>query len=72
LALRGASTLDAVLFVTMRNLANVNSAMRGLLMEMIEINLMAVGGPTLDYADAAAFLAGFETMIEKVRKGRLQ
>jgi hypothetical protein len=56
----------------MRNLANVNSVMRGLLMEMIEINLMAVGGgPTLDYADAAAFLAGFETMIEKVRKGRL-
>jgi glycerol dehydrogenase-like iron-containing ADH family enzyme len=37
------------------------------------VGLLAVGGgPTLDYADAAAFLAGFETVIEKVRRRRLQ
>ena len=30
------------------------------------------GGPTLDFADAAEFLAGFEPMIEKVRRRRLQ
>jgi len=40
---------------------------------IIELHLLAVGGgPALDYADAAAFLAGFETMIEKVRTPRLQ
>jgi hypothetical protein len=40
---------------------------------VIEVRLLAVvGGPTLDYADAAAFLAGFATMIEKVRRRRLQ
>ena len=45
---------------------------RGLL-DLIEVRLMCVGGgPTLDYADATAFLAGFETVIEKVRKRRLQ
>jgi hypothetical protein len=29
-------------------------------------------GPTLDYADAAEFLAGIEPLIEKVRRRRLQ
>jgi hypothetical protein len=39
---------------------------------VIEVRLLAVvGGPTLDNADAAAFLAGFATMIEKVRRRRL-
>jgi len=54
-------------------LANINAAMHGGLLEAIEVRLMCVGaGPTLDYADAAAFLAGFETMIEKVRRRFLQ
>ena len=45
---------------------------RGLL-DLIEVRLMCVGGgPTLDYADATAFLAGFGTVIEKVRKRRRQ
>ncbi len=70
---RIASTLDAVPFVTMCNLANLNAAMRGGLLDLIEVGLLAVGGgPTLDFADAAAFLAGFETVIEKVRRRRLQ
>jgi hypothetical protein len=57
----------------MCNLANLNTAMRGGLLDLIEVRLLAVGGgPTLDYADAAAFLAGFDTMIEKVRRRRLQ
>ena len=59
--------------MTMCNLANLDAAMRGGLLEMIEVRLMCVGGgPTLDFADAAAFLAAFETMIEKVRRRRLQ
>jgi len=59
--------------VTMCNLANINAAMRGGLPEVIELRLMCVGaGPTLDFEDATAFLAGFETMIEKVRRRRLQ
>jgi len=70
---RIADSLDAVPYVTICNLANLDAAMRGGLLEVIEVHLLAVGGgPTLDYADAAAFLAGFETMIEKARKRRLQ
>jgi hypothetical protein len=70
---RIAATLDAVPFVTFCNLVNLNEAMRGGVLDLIEVRLMCVGaGPTLDYADAAEFLAGFETMIEKVRKRRLQ
>ena len=70
---RIAATLDAVPFVTICNLANLDAALRGGLLDLIDVRLMCVGGgPTLDFADAAAFLAGFETMIEKVRKRRLQ
>ena len=70
---RIADTLDAVPYVTMCNIANLNAAMRGGVLDLIEVRLLAVGaGPTLDYADAASFLAGFETMIEKVRRRRLQ
>jgi hypothetical protein len=70
---RIADTLDAVPFVTICNLASLNAAMRGGLLDLIEAQLMCVGGgPTLDYADAAAFLARFETVIEMVRRRRLQ
>jgi glycerol dehydrogenase-like iron-containing ADH family enzyme len=66
---RIADTLNAVPFVTMCNLANLNAAMRGGLLDLIEVGLLAVGGgPTLDYADATAFLAGFEIVIEKARR----
>ena len=54
----------------MCNLANFNAAMRGELLDLIEVGLLAVGGgPTLDYADATA---GFEIVIEKARRRRLQ
>jgi hypothetical protein len=34
---------------------------------------MCVGaGPPLDFADATAFLAGFEVMVDMARKRRLQ
>ena len=70
---RIAATVDQVPYVTMCNLANLDRALRGELLGLIEVKLLAVGGgPTLDYADAAEFLAGFETMIEKVRRRRLQ
>jgi hypothetical protein len=70
---RIADTLDAVPYVTMCNLSNLNAAMRGGVLDLIEVGLLAVGGgPTLDHADAAAFLAGFEPLIEKVRRRRLQ
>ena len=46
---------------------------RGGLVDLIALRLMCVGaGPTLDYADAAAFLAGFEPLIEKARRRMLQ
>ena len=65
---RIAATLDAVPFVTMCNLANLDAALRGGLLDLIELRLMCVGaGPTLDYESAAAFLAGFEPLIEKAR-----
>ena len=70
---RIATTVDQVDYVVFANLANVDTAFRGRLLEVIEVHLMCVGaGPTLDFADATAFLAGFETMIEKARKLRLQ
>jgi hypothetical protein len=70
---RIAETLDAVDYVTFANLANINTALRGGLLELLEVQLMIVGaGPSLDFADAAAFLAWLETVIEKVRKRRLQ
>ena len=70
---RTAATLDAVPFVTRCNLSNPDAALRGGLVDLIEVQLMCVGGgPTLDYADAASFLAAFETIIEKVRRRRLQ
>ena len=70
---RIADTLDAVPYVTFCNLATLNAAMRGELLDLIEVRLMCVGaGPTLDFADAAAFLAGFETMIDELRRRRLQ
>ena len=70
---RIAATLDAVPFVTFCNLANLGAAWRGRMrmpfMTVIEVYLMAAGGgPTLDYADAMAFLAVFERMIDKARK----
>ena len=70
---RIADTLDAVTFVTMCNLSNINAAMRGELLDLIEVGLLSVGGgPTRDFAHATAFLAGFEAVIEKVRRRRLQ
>ena len=70
---RIAATVDQVPYVTMCNLANLNAALRGGVLDLIELRLRAVGvGPTLDYADAAEFFAGFEPLIEKVRRQRLQ
>ena len=70
---RIAATVDAVPFVTFCNLANMDAALRGGLLDLIEVRLMCVGGgPTLDYADATAFLAGFEPMIGTARRRRQQ
>ena len=55
------------------NLANLNAAMRGGLLDLIEVRLMCVGaGPTLDYPDAAAFLATFQPLIDLALRRRLQ
>jgi hypothetical protein len=70
---RIAAALDAVPFVTKCNLANLDTAMGGDVLDLIEVQLMAVGsGPTLDHADAAAFLETFASMIAMVRARRLQ
>lgn len=50
----------------------ITSAWLASMMPIIEVHLMAVGGgPTLDYADAAAFLAEFPPMIEMARRRRI-
>ncbi len=70
---RIARTLDAVPFVTMCNLANLDAAMRGGLLDLIEVRLMCVGGgPKLDYESATAFLAAVEPVIEQARRRMLQ
>jgi len=61
---RISATLDAVPYVTMSNLANLNVAMRGARLSVLEVHLMCVGaGPTMDYANATAFLAAFQPAI---------
>jgi len=70
---RIAGTLDAVPYVTFCNLANLDAALRGGLLEIIEVHLKCVGGgPILDHADAAAFLAAFQPMIDMALRRRLQ
>jgi hypothetical protein len=70
---RIAATLDAVPLVTVCNLANIDTAMRGGLLDVIEVRLMCVGaGPTLDFEDATAFLAAFQPLIDAALKRRLQ
>jgi hypothetical protein len=70
---RIAATIDQVPYVTFCNLANLNTALRGELLGLIEVKLMCVGaGESLDFADASAFLAELEAMIETVRRRRLQ
>ena len=69
---RIAATVDAVDYVVFCNLANVNEAMRGTLLSVLEVKLMCVGpGPALDYADAAAFLAELHEPIYIVWKRHL-
>jgi hypothetical protein len=70
---RIAATVDAVDYITYANLANINEVMRGELMSVMEVRLMCVGGgPTLDFQDAAAFLAGFQPAIDAALKRQLQ
>jgi hypothetical protein len=70
---RISATLNEVPFVTFCNLANLDAALRGGLLDLIEIRLLAVGGgPALDFQDAAAFLAAFAPMIETARRRLLQ
>ena len=68
---RIAETLDAVPSETVYNLATLDAATKGIVMQAVEVHLMAIGGgPTLDYADATAFLAMFEPMIDMALKRR--
>ena len=67
------ATVDAVDYITYANLPNLNAALRGGLLDVIEVRLRCVGaGPTPDFADSSAFLAGFQPMIDVALKRRLQ
>jgi hypothetical protein len=69
---RIAETLDDVPDVTLFNIATLNEASRGTVMSLMKISLLASGmGPTLDHADAVAFLADFNPLIDCVRRRRL-
>jgi hypothetical protein len=60
---RIAGTLDAVPYVTWCNVANLNAALRGEVLSMIELRLRCVGGgPALDVENALEFFAPFERM----------
>src|SRR5262249_41764226 len=62
---RIAKTIDAVDYIDLCNLATLNEVMKGALLDAIEVKLMCIGaGPTLDYADAPAFFAEFQSTIE--------
>jgi hypothetical protein len=70
---RISETLDAVDYVYFANLANLDAALHGMLLDLIEVRLMCVGGgPTLDFADATAFLAAFQPIIDMALRRRLQ
>ena len=70
---RIAATVDAVDYVTYANLANLNTALGGGLLDLIEVQLKCVGGgPTLDFEDAAEFLARFRPAIDAVLRRRFQ
>jgi hypothetical protein len=70
---RIAATVDAVDYITYANLANLNAALRGGLLDLIELQLKCVGaGPTLDFEDAAEFLARFRPVIDAALRRRLQ
>ncbi len=67
------ATVDAVNYITYANLANLNTALRGGLLDLIEVQLKCVGGgPTLDFQDAAEFLARFQPAIDAAFRRRLQ
>jgi hypothetical protein len=69
---RIAETLDATGYVVFANLANLDTVMRGAIMSLIEVKLLAVGGgPTLDYPDATALFAEFKPMIEAARRRKI-
>ena len=61
-------TIDAVDYVDLCNLATLNQAMHGGLLDLLKVKLMRVGaGPTLDYDDASAFFADFQPMLDASR-----
>jgi len=63
------ATLDQVDYALLSDLATIDAAMGGGMLDLIEVHLKSVGGgPTLDYADAAAFLAGFVAVVEAARR----
>jgi hypothetical protein len=65
------ATVDAVDYVTFANLANVNAALRGGLLSLIEVRLMYVNaGPLLEFVDANAVLAELSQVIDQARRNR--
>jgi hypothetical protein len=73
---RISTTLDAVPYVTLANLATLDFAMKNRvgsgLMSLVEARLMSVGGgPSLDFESAADFLARFKPLIDTVKRRRI-
>src|SRR5262245_8834044 len=60
-----AKSIDAVDYIELANLATINEAMRGGLLDAIAMKLKAVGiTPQLSYDNAPAFFAAFKPMLE--------
>jgi len=70
---RIADTLDEVPYATMYNIATLDAAMAGLLLEVIELRLSYVGCfPTSDFANADTFFRAFQPVIDKALRRLLQ
>jgi len=60
-----AKTINDVDYIDLCNLATFNEVMHGALLDAIEVKLTCIGaGPTLDYADAPAFFAQLQSVID--------
>jgi hypothetical protein len=61
---------DAVDDITLHNLAVIDTAMRGALVDLIRVRLVEVGAGSFNYDGAPAFLAEFAPMVDAVRQQR--
>lgn len=69
---RISSTLREVDYVAFANLATMNTAANGAVLDLVKVRLMATGaGPSLDFESATEFVAPLVNIVEHVRRRRI-